>query len=200
MSNLVTVALGTGGTVCIATSTPADVIADVAGWYGGVGQNYTPPAAASARQPPHRSGHHVQGVRRRHVGVDAVAVTVNATIDSPTGAGYMTAYPCGNPVPDTSNLNFDTDQTVADQVTVGIGTDRSICFTSTVATNLIVDLSGSFGPTGEQLTTVVPTRLLDTRFGDGGWMGRLGAGQTIDFPAVAGVAAIPTAKHRRRLE
>ena len=37
---------------------------------------------------------------------------------------------------------------------------------------------------------MVPTRLLDTRFGDGGWMGRLGAGQTIDF-AVAGAAGIP---------
>ena len=60
------------------------------------------------------------------VGVDAVAVTVNATIDSPIGAGYMTAYPCGSPVPDTSNLNFVGGEDVANLVTIGVGDNDTI--------------------------------------------------------------------------
>ncbi len=35
------------------------------------------------------------------------------------------------------------------------------------------------------MTAVTPARLLDTRAGTGGWIGRLGAGQTVDL-AVAG--------------
>jgi hypothetical protein len=125
------------------------------------------------------------------VSADAVAVTVNATVDGPAGRGYLTAYPCGIAAPDVSNLNFEAGQAIPNQVTVRIGTDRSICFTATAPTNLIVDLSGSFAPKGAELTTVVPSRFLDTRFGIGGWMGRVGAGQTVDF-AIGGVANIPS--------
>lgn len=190
--NLVTVALGTGGTVCVVASTPAYVIADLAGWYASTGQRYTP--STPKRLLDSRATGKTTTFRvslAGSVSADAVAVTVNATVDGPTGTGFLSAYPCGIDAPNASNLNYDAGQTVPNQVTVPIGTDRSICFTSTVATNLIVDLSGWFAPTGTELTTVVPTRFLDTRFGVGGWLGRIGAGQTVDF-AVAGVANIPT--------
>jgi uncharacterized protein YkwD len=189
--NLVTVALGTGGTVCVVASTPAYVIADLAGWYASTGQRYTP--STPKRLLDSRATGKTTTFRvplAGSVSADAVAVTVNATVDGPTGTGFLSAYPCGIDAPNASNLNFDAGQTVPNQVTVPIGTDRSICFTSTVSTNLIVDLSGWFAPTGTELTTVVPTRFLDTRFGVGGWLGRIGAGQTVDF-AVAGVANIP---------
>jgi hypothetical protein len=189
--NLVTVAIGTNGTVCVASSSPAYVIADLAGWYSGSGQGYTP--STPLRLLDSRSSGAATNFKVSvggAVSASTVAVTVNATVVGPNGAGFVTAYACGTAVPNASNLNFDAGQTVPNQVTVRIGTDRSICFTSTVATNLLVDLSGGFAPTGAQLTTVVPSRFLDTRFGIGGWKGRVGAGQAVDF-VIGGVAGIP---------
>ncbi len=192
--NLVTVALGVGGTVCIVASTTANIIADLEGSYGSVstGQNYTPAAAQRLldSRPTGRSTTFRVPVAAS-VGAGAVAVTLNATVADPAGGGFLTAYPCGIEAPNTSNLNFDAGQTVANEMTVRIDSSRAICFVSNVATNLIVDLSGSFSPTGSPLTTVVPSRFLDTRFGVGGWIGRLGAGQTVDF-ALAGTAGIPS--------
>jgi hypothetical protein len=191
--NLVTVAIGNNGTVCVTSSSPAYVIADLAGWYGGSGQSYT--AAAPLRLLDSRSTGTATNFKVSvggSVSASTVAVTVNATVVGPTAAGFVTAYACGTTVPNASNLNFEAGQTVPNQVTVRIGADRSICFTSTAATNLLVDLSGGFSPSGAQLTTVVPSRFLDTRFGLGGWKGRVGAGQAVDF-AIGGVAAIPGA-------
>jgi uncharacterized protein YkwD len=188
--NLVTVALGTNGDVCVVTSTQAHVIADLEGWYGASGvSRYTP--AAPLRLLDSRSTGRASTFKVT-VAPGALAVTLNATVDGPTGGGYVTAYPCGAAAPNASNLNFDAGQTVANQVTVAVGPANSVCFDSTVATNLIVDLSGAFSTTGSQLTTVVPSRFLDTRFGIGGWMGRIGAGQTVDF-ALGGTAGIPSA-------
>jgi uncharacterized protein YkwD len=188
--NLVTVAMGTGGTVCVVSSSPAYVIADLSGWYSSSGQRYTP--STPKRLLDSRASGTATTFKvsvAGSVSADAVAVTVNATVTGAAGAGFLTAYPCGIPAPNASNVNFDAGQTVPNQVTVRIGTERSICFTSTVATNLLVDLSGGFAPGGSQLTTVVPSRFLDTRFGVGGWMGRVGAGQTVNF-GVGGVAGI----------
>ncbi len=188
--NLVTVALSTTGTVCIVASTQAHVLADLAGWYGSSGTSRYTPAAPRRLLDSRSTGR--AGSFKVSVGAGAVAVTLNTTVVDPTGGGYVTAYPCGAAVPNASNLNFVAGQTVANQVTVRVGSDSSVCFVSTVATNLIVDLSGTFSVNGSQLTTVVPSRFLDTRFGIGGWMGRIGAGQTVDF-ALGGTAGIPSA-------
>jgi hypothetical protein len=189
--NLVTVALG-GGSVCIMASSPAHVIADLAGWYGSTGQTYTPSTPLrllDSRGTGPKTDFRVSVAGP--VSAQATAVTVNATVDGPTGRGFLTAYPCDVAVPNASNLNFDAGQTVANQVTVGVPASRSICFRSTVATNLIVDLSGAFGPGGSRLTTVVPTRFLDTRFGTGGWLGRAGVEQTLDV-TVGSTSGIPS--------
>jgi hypothetical protein len=193
--NLVTVAAGTNGMVCIVSSSPAYIITDIAGWYGANGSTRytasTPKRLLDSRASGTQTSFKVS--LAGSVSTNTVAVTVNATIDGATGAGFLTAYPCGIAPPNASNVNFEAGQTVPNQVTVAIGAERSICFVSNVPTNLLVDLSGGFAPnTGAQLTTVVPSRFLDTRFGVGGWMGRVGAGQTVDF-AVGGVASIPSA-------
>jgi hypothetical protein len=188
--NLVTVALGNNSSVCIVASTQAHVIADLEGSYGPSGLSKYTPAAPQRLLDSRATGR--TNKFTVNVGAGTAAVTLNTTVDGPSGTGFVTAYPCGATVPNASNLNFDAGQSVANQVTVAVGAGNSVCFDSTVATNLIVDLSGSFSTNGSQLTTVVPSRFLDTRFGTGGWKGRIGAGQSIDF-AIGGTAGIPSA-------
>jgi hypothetical protein len=59
-----------------------------------------------------------------------------------------------------------------------------VCVFSNTPTDVIVDLTGSFSPTGAlRFVPGVPGRMLDTRDGTGGWTGRLGQGQIIELPA-----------------
>jgi hypothetical protein len=45
-----------------------------------------------------------------------------------------------------SNLNYVADQTVANSVTVAIGTVGRVCFYTSAATHLIVDVNAAFAP------------------------------------------------------
>jgi hypothetical protein len=93
-------------------------------------------------------------------------------------------------VPLVSNVNFGPGETVPNSAIVPIGANRSVCFFANTPVEIIVDLAGWFSGSGTSLTTVVPTRLLDTRNGTGGWYGVLASGQTIDL-TVGGVAGVP---------
>jgi hypothetical protein len=95
----------------------------------------------------------------------ATAVLLNVTTDGPVAAGYVKAFPCGNE-PYISTVNFDPGQTAANLATVRLPADNRVCFTSFVATNVIVDVSGWFAPAssgGAAYTTIPPVRILDTR-------------------------------------
>lgn len=93
-------------------------------------------------------------------GVAAVALNVTAT--GPTGAGYLTAYPNGQPRPNASNVNFTAGQTLANSVVTKLGSNRVVIYSS-VPTHVIVDVSGYFIAGG--ITAVNPARLADTRPG-----------------------------------
>ena len=41
---------------------------------------------------------------------DATAVVLNVTVTQPLGSGFVTVYPCGDPRPLASNLNFVGDR------------------------------------------------------------------------------------------
>jgi hypothetical protein len=182
--NLVAAPFGTDGKVCIFTSAKTDLLVDVAGWLSSQKTDSSLKTVAPTRLLDSRS----TGVRSRYFAVslastapaDATAATVNVTVTDPQGDGYVTAYPCGSPVPDASNVNFAAGQSVPNLAVVRIGTSRSLCFFSSVATHLIVDSAGWFGSKGGSLNPVIPNRILDTRSSAGGWSGRLGKGQTID--------------------
>ncbi len=191
--NLVTTALGAGGQLCVFANVGTHVIIDLAGWYrASAGAAFTP--LSPQRVMDTRSGAIGQTYTlslANLVSADAVAVAVNLTATQAAGAGYLTAYPCGGAVPMVSNVNFAPGQTVPNSAVVPIGAGRSICFFANAPTHVIVDLAGAFSGSGTALTTVVPTRLLDTRNGTGGWLGALGHTQTIDL-AVGGSAGVPS--------
>ncbi|HSP30344.1 MAG TPA: hypothetical protein VLN74_17480 [Ilumatobacteraceae bacterium] len=91
------------------------------------------------------------------------ALSLNVTATGPAGAGFLTVWPCG-PIPETSSLNFDTGQTVANLVVASLDPDGGVCIRSTVDVHVLADVAGlyDFG-FGEPMQTVTPERLLDTR-------------------------------------
>jgi hypothetical protein len=116
------------------------------------------------------------------------AVLLNVTTDGPVAAGYVKAFPCGAE-PYISTVNFDPGQTAANLAMVRLPADNRVCFTSFVPTNVIVDVSGWYGPPasgGQAYTTIDPVRVLDTR--ETGQT--LAAGQELAF-SLAGKAGFP---------
>lgn len=94
----------------------------------------------------------VQVIRREQVPALAdigVAAVLNITATNALGDGYLTAYPCGEDPPGTSNLNYVGVDTIAGLSVVEIGDDGGVCiFVGDAATDILVDAMGSFAPTG----------------------------------------------------
>lgn len=102
------------------------------------------------------------------VPADATAVSLNLTVTNPRVAGFLTAYPCDATRPDTSNVNFRSDNTVAGAAIVPVAADGTVCVFTSSDTHLIVDVMGAFSGTGAYVRAG-PDRLTDTRLlGDAG--------------------------------
>lgn len=108
---------------------------------------------------------------RSGVPVDAASVAVNVTVVEPSASGYVTVYPCGQPRPTASNLNFavyagpgaGAGPILANLVIAKVGAGGRICLFSTAPTHLLVDVSGYFPGTDALTPLAAPARLLDTR-------------------------------------
>ena len=80
----------------------------------------------------------------------ATGITLNLTVTSTEivtsgHLGYAVVYPCGV-TPNVSNLNFNTNQTVANSVTVSLSNSGSICIYVYGRAHVIVDLNGYYYP------------------------------------------------------
>ena len=110
-------------------------------------------------------------------------------------AGFLTAYPCGTPLPTSSNLNYAVGQTVPNFVMidlVGHPQNGKICIFSSARTHVIADVTGyvlnaqePFTPGGRYNALTQPRRLLDSRTEVA-----LAAGETRRVP-VLGVGGVP---------
>ncbi len=110
--------------------------------------------------------------------VDAQAVMLNVTAADPAKPGYISVYPCGAPVPSTSNLNYvAAAYAIPNAVIAKIGTDGEVCFVTSQAVDVIVDVAGYF-PAGSAITPLAsPSRILDTRDGTGAQQGLVQPGE-----------------------
>jgi uncharacterized protein YkwD len=183
--NLVTVAFSPSKTVCIYTSARLHLLADLAGWLT-KSAGATPSAMTTSdpdRLMDSRGGERasVFTLKLTKIPADASAVGLNITVVDPTEDGFLTAYPCGRERPTASNVNYKRGQTVPNMAVVAVGVNQQVCFYSDKPTHLFVDSASYFSPVGGLLTAVVPDRLLDTRESVGGWLGKLGKGQTVSF-------------------
>ncbi len=201
--NLVVTRLGSGGKVCLFTQVGVDLLADLQGWF---------PAGAFAAVSPVRvletrvseglvgyvgarpvAGQVVElslaGVHG--VPADAAAVALNVTAVDAAGSGFVTVWPCGEPRPTASNLNFVAGQTVPNLVVTRLGSGGKVCLFTQVGVDLLADLQGWF-PAGA-FAAVSPVRVLETRVSEGlvGYVGaRPVAGQVVEL-SLAGVHGVP---------
>jgi hypothetical protein len=157
---------------------------------------------AGQRQGPLGAGQVTELVVTGTAGVPAGgvgAVVVNLTATQAPGPGYVTAYPCGEPRPYASNINFTRGVDTPNQVTVKVGDGGKVCFFASTQTHLLADLSGWYADDfaavpGLGYRELDPARILDTRDGTGaGSHGAapLVANQVFTLP-VAGRGGVPS--------
>lgn len=182
--NLVTVLLGTNGSVDIFSSQINDIVVDVNGAYVPQTEKVTAGrfvglATAYRALDTRDRGMSVGGGVTELVSVEAVvpptavAVVVNLTVTESNGAGFFTAFAAGAARPDSSSLNADgIGQTRANQAIIPVGTRNSVFGIEVFASfggHLIVDIAGYFtGPadmpgTDGLFVPGAPYRTLDTR-------------------------------------
>jgi hypothetical protein len=107
----------------------------------------------------------------------ATAVALNVTAVAPNQAAYVRVAPCGED-PLVSSLNVQAGQIVANAAVVALSASDTLCVTANAATDVVLDVTGWYGPGGGDSTSVqTPTRLVDTRSALGGT--RLPAGGTL---------------------
>ncbi|MDH4144238.1 MAG: hypothetical protein OEY23_03610, partial [Acidimicrobiia bacterium] len=78
---------------------------------------------------------------------NATAVALNLTIDKPSTPGYLTAWPTGTNRPTASSINFTPGQTIANGITVGLGTNGQLdLYNPSGTTDVIIDITGWYQP------------------------------------------------------
>ncbi|MEO8697069.1 MAG: hypothetical protein ABI658_26405 [Acidimicrobiales bacterium] len=161
-ANLVVVGVGADGSISIYLEAgTANVIVDLLGWFDGGGPGA--PAGAVYRaiaptrlvdtriaQAPKLSASETRTFALRGLGgvpnaASVTAVIANVAAIAPTGGGYLTAFPSGGALPDTSTVNFEIGQDRANLsfITLG-GNGSSSVFDFGAPTHVLIDVAGYF--------------------------------------------------------
>lgn len=189
--------IGDDGSICVHTSTSAEVIVDLAGYFGGSDVSTpgaeTPFTASSpTRLVDTRVGvgaapAPVQAATPLRIQVggaeldnpddpaspmvipsDASAVAMNLTVVRPSADGFATVWPCGSDRPLASNLNYVAGRNRANAVIAPIGADGTVCVYVNRSSHVVVDVAGWFrGGDDPSFFGAAPVRLVDTRFAVG---------------------------------
>ncbi len=206
--NMVLARVGAGGHIRIVNSWgPTHVIADVAGWFGTAGRHddgagfvgIVPNRLMDSRVgiggPVERFDHgetrelKVAGVGGIPANAESVVLNITSVLPDRIGS-YVTAWPKGEPQPTASNVNGLIWTARANMAVVKVGDGGKINLRSWGATDVIVDVMGSFGPYGGAVTAIEPQRSVDSRSGIGTAPWALGHGETRHF-TIAGRAGVP---------
>jgi hypothetical protein len=155
--NSAIVGVSEGGTICLLSSEATDVLVDTTGYMRASGQVFTPLAPIRlldtrfgdpAINPlgggalPAGTVLEVAVAGQRGVPATASAVSVNVTAVSPSGVGFVTAYPCGA-VPEVSTLNLEpATPAVANGAMIDLSSSGHLCLYANVTTHLLLDING----------------------------------------------------------
>ena len=178
VANTTIAALSSAGQLCAWTYAETDILVDITGWLSPSGASRLTPIGPT-RVVDTRSG--VGGVRlaagqtltvdlNGAVPAGSNAVAVNVTAVNAAVPGFLTVFPCSGAIPNTSTVNFVGNEARPNNTIVGLSGGR-ICVFSDAATDVLVDLLGSFAGDGLAYQPTSPVRVLDTRR-----TGTLGAG------------------------
>jgi hypothetical protein len=171
VANATIARVGAGGAICVTSSITTDIVVDLQGWYP-VQTDFkpiNPVRLGDSRLGQGFSAHLVPGqiaslqvAGRSGVADDATAAAINMTATNSAATGFVTAFPCGVDRPLASNLNTWPGHAIANLAITSIGANKSICFVSSVETDLVVDLQGWY-PLSTTYRSMRPARLADSR-------------------------------------
>ncbi|MGZ6792435.1 MAG: SpoIID/LytB domain-containing protein [Mycobacteriales bacterium] len=123
-------------------------------------------------------------------GVSAVAVNVTAV--GATANGYVSVYPSGQTRPTVSNLNTTPGRISTNLVVARLGGDgRITLYNSGGTVDLVGDIAGYYGTSGDTYASMTPVRALDTRTGTGAPKAKVGPGGTVSLQ-VTGANGVPS--------
>ncbi len=180
VANVVIAKSGAQGYVCIYSTAATHLLVDVNGYYP-VSSPYVPtdPGRIIDTRPGAQTvDHSFEGIGVRAAGsvtqltvagrygvpADASAVALNITVTGSIAGSFLTVFPCGATQPNTSTLNYNAGQTIANAAISKIGTNGQVCFYTDTATHLLVDVNG-YTPSTSVYAPLAPGRLLDSRAG-----------------------------------
>jgi murein DD-endopeptidase MepM/ murein hydrolase activator NlpD len=158
IANTVLTRLSATGTVCLRSSAPTQILADVTGYFvSGVSALGAPTRFADSRVggvtvDGSGQGFGIVGAGsttvvqiggRGGVASSASKAVLTITVTGGTGAGYLTVFPCDQPKPGTSNLNFKSGQTIAATTISRLSATGSVCIFSSAQTHLITDITAT---------------------------------------------------------
>lgn len=193
VANQVVAPVAVDGSVSVFSSSSAHVLVDVAG-YLPRGNNYvsTDPARVydSRRVTRIPAGGRIDVSVTGRGGVPSTGVEaalLNVTAVDPQAAGHLTIWPAGAARPNSSTLNYSSSQTVAGHSLMKVGASGRVSIYSSADTDVLVDVGGWL-PSGSDLRTSTPARLLDTR--TAGVAARPAAGSTT-VVQVTGKGGVP---------
>jgi hypothetical protein len=162
--NAVFAKVGVGGKVCVFTSVDTHLLIDVNGFApaGSSVSSLVPARLLESRVGEGLStvdGEFLGGGRRAAgsvtevlvagrggVPLDAEAVLLNVTAVRPGGPGFATVFPCGDDVPNASNVNFAGGDVVPNAVFAKVGVGGKVCVFTSVDTHLLIDVNGAVAP------------------------------------------------------
>lgn len=171
VTNAATVPVG-DGRVCVTSMAAVDLIVDLNGWLTTAAPAGLVPVPArrlvDTRSGLGGSGRLVPGqvlqVAVTATGSATAAVALVVTAVDPAATGFVTAWPCGTPMPLVSNLNPEAGITRPNLANVRVGAAGSVCLYTWEATDLLVDVVAEYrAGSGARYTALAPQRLLDTR-------------------------------------
>lgn len=184
------VALDATREICVYASGSTDVVVDLQGVFVPGTGSALQPIAPIRRLDTRVTGR--SGVVEIPVDEQATAVALNVTATNAGTRGYLTAYPCGQPRPTVATVNFTSGSPTASSAFIATDATHTICVFSSSPVDVVVDQTGTFTDgAGLSYVATTPTRVLDTRFGIGGWVPFVNDHRPVDVVAApAGAAAV----------
>jgi hypothetical protein len=148
--NAVIATVDSNGQVCFASSSPTFLIADISGWFEqGSNLDVITPQRLFDTRPTIRISTTPTYVLDLSATSPitpgaATAAVLNVTATSATKPGFATVWPCDQPQPPTSNLNFGVNEDIPNLVITKVSASNTVCFNSSTPVHLIADLMGWF--------------------------------------------------------
>ncbi len=140
------------GTVCVSTSTPADVVVDITGTFSTAGAlRYTPSVVQRMLDTRDGTGgwsgriESRQSIDLQPAPAGAQAVSGTLTMVQPTISGWLRATPCGQSQL-SSSVNAPAGAILANSLTVGLSADQRLCIETYRGAHVLFDVSGWWSP------------------------------------------------------